>query len=280
MVIVPLRQRIANTASLVADETGLDKRSEKRRRRTTELLHSPTPLPPSTLIINTSQSQTTLVVVPRILKNDIRRQYALMFANVMNSYDANMMKAFLRQYGQKDVRMDKLFSPSIVFASPIGSNTIFPAYGSCASRRAVDVSVKGADNISQYWQMMNVMTPDRVFSIEDTKIHTKPDSMACTLTSRFRVQGTFLLDITKDDVMSHMMGVVAGMFSSDPTSSSRSMLDLLAYASLRYGRDVFHKRPDLHVNGEFSVYIDEHRRIERLQLRPVPLATLQPLVMI
>ena len=240
------------------------------------------PLPPSTAKITTSQSEITVIVVPRILKSDIRRQYARMFTNVMNSHDHELMQSFLRRYGSKDLRMDKFMAPGALCDNKEEVTIVNPT--TPRKKNSCDVTLYGVEHISLYWFMMNIMTPDQIFSIDDIKIRTKPDSMACTVTCKYSVRGTFLLDVTRGNVMHDMMELLVMWFipallprithgkgfDKSPFSPTMNMLDLLAYATRKYGPEVLHKRPDLCVNGEFTVYIDEHRKIETLELQAYP----------
>lgn len=41
--------------------------------------------------------------VPRILKNDLRRQYPVMFTNVFNSFDFNYVRMFLETFCRPDM---------------------------------------------------------------------------------------------------------------------------------------------------------------------------------
>ncbi len=54
------------------------------------------------------------------------------------------------------------------------------------------------------------MSPDHTLSIND-KIITKPDSMCCMITCRYSVKATYLLDVSRGDVMHHMMSKFVGM---------------------------------------------------------------------
>lgn len=45
----------------------------------------------------------TYGLIPRIVKGDIRRQYATMFINAQNSYNENMIVKFLEVYNRHDV---------------------------------------------------------------------------------------------------------------------------------------------------------------------------------
>ncbi len=64
--------------------------------------------------------------------------------------------------------------------------------------------------------------------------------------------------------MDHLLSVITG-------ESGHSFLDLLGYAMREYGEDVLNKRVDVCVVGDLTVYIDEQRKIKRLEIisRPV-----------
>ena len=48
--------------------------------------------------------------IPRILKNDLRRQYPMIFTNVFNSCDANQIKSLLQTFCRPDLRNIMEFS--------------------------------------------------------------------------------------------------------------------------------------------------------------------------
>ncbi len=52
--------------------------------------------------------------IPRILKNDLRRQYPMIFTNVFNSCDANQIKLMLQTFARPDVRNIMEFSGKCV----------------------------------------------------------------------------------------------------------------------------------------------------------------------
>lgn len=48
--------------------------------------------------------------MPRILKNDLRRQYPAIFTNVFNACDANQMRLMLKTFARPDIRNIMQFS--------------------------------------------------------------------------------------------------------------------------------------------------------------------------
>ncbi len=87
-------QEIQNNSKQLAHfVNGYMKRERKKKRK--ELEEDETSS-------NSLEEATTLtyhlMYIPRILKNDLRRQYPIMFANVYNSCDYDFMMKFINQF--------------------------------------------------------------------------------------------------------------------------------------------------------------------------------------
>ncbi len=220
-------------------------------------------LPPS--------SSSVFIVIPRILKSDIRRQYARMFANVMNSNDSDLMTSFLHRYANREVRMDKLMVPNSMTTSK--GVLLTPADGVEPSNPC-DVRVRGIDRVAQYFQM--TLAPDQVYILEDTKIITKPDSMSCVVRSKYRAKGTLLIDLTVGDAMTHVSELLSKTFADGKDEQSMtnsplmSMETLLKYLSARYGPAILGKTTEFVVCGELTVFIDEQKRIDKFEMKSIP----------
>ncbi len=80
-------------------------KKEERKKKRKELEEDEN----SSLSSNASGEMTTLtyhlMYIPRILKNDLRRQYPIMFANVYNSCDYDFMTKFLNQFCDNSARV-------------------------------------------------------------------------------------------------------------------------------------------------------------------------------
>jgi predicted helicase len=56
-------------------------------------------------VYKTQQQQQKRMVLPKILKSDIRRKFLIMFANVMNSYDFSLMSSFFKAFCVSDLSL-------------------------------------------------------------------------------------------------------------------------------------------------------------------------------
>ncbi len=162
-----------------------------------------------------------MVVLPRILKTDIRRQYARMFVNVVNSHDIPLLFSFLHKYGRRDSQMKKTMSsytmdelmktvspssspsssviaPSSSFAVNEGLNAILAkSLGAATNDLCSSVHLLGIPAITSYWQTLSVIAPDETISIDDITIRTMADSMSCRVCCKYRFSGTLLFDTEK-----------------------------------------------------------------------------------
>lgn len=57
--------------------------------------------------------------MPRILKNDLRRQYPAIFTNVFNACDANQMRLMLKTFARPDIRNIMQFSGKRIYLSTL-----------------------------------------------------------------------------------------------------------------------------------------------------------------
>jgi hypothetical protein len=216
----------------------------------------------SKMEFTTSQSSVTLIVMPRLLKSDLRRQYARMFANVMNSHDSLMMQSFLAKYAKKEVIMDKIMAPGACRND--GSDQLVMT---TQVRNPCKIHLTGVDEITGYWHALHSLTPDQVLYLEETQVRTRPGSMACKITCKFKVEGTILVDKSKGDVMPQVMAHIMNTIHRRQQSTS-SALDIFNHLATIYGPEVLQKTSSLCGQGDFIVYIDDDRRIEKLELLP------------
>lgn len=100
----------------------------------------------------------------RILKYDIRRQYAQMFINVINNSDETVIHRFFRSIASPDVTIDK--------RCPTLTPLIFLS----------DVNVQGISQAALYWTTILKVVPDAVYTVENVRIITSSDSDECRIT--------------------------------------------------------------------------------------------------
>ncbi len=103
--------------------------------------------------INNGDGNCMVVTIPRVLKNDLRRQYPRMFANVLNGGDKGLLSSFLDRYGSRTIKQRKSF------------------IGLCKN---FAFQIQGASLIANYWGALMTLTPDNTFHIDDVKIKVPP----------------------------------------------------------------------------------------------------------
>lgn len=110
-------------------------------------------------------------IIPRILKTDIRRQYASMFANVYNSQDVELMEQFLTTYFRKDF-----------IYSQTGRHYM-------DLQHAKICTIQDFKAVSEFWYEHMLDTPDLVFKLGKVQFKLKSDNTG-TVTFQCSITGT------------------------------------------------------------------------------------------
>eukprot|EP01040_Poterioochromonas_malhamensis_P012766 gene12766-13992_t len=116
----------------------------------------------------------SIYYLPRIPRNDVRRQYAMMFSNVYNSHDWDYMSKFVQTF----------FHPNV--------SILFQKYAD--ESKFNEVECKGSENALQVWYDAIADVPDLIFNLEKTRIKVRTDGTA-VISSTFHVQGTIIDDL-------------------------------------------------------------------------------------
>jgi hypothetical protein len=111
------------------------------------------------------------VSMPRIVKTDIRRRYSFMFANVLNSYDCNLIDSFIQKFSEPSVSFEK------------------------ENMYDTSVALSGTTLLSTYFCLSQQMSPDKVVRITDTQIKQRSDRTGSELVSNFDVSLTKIFDV-------------------------------------------------------------------------------------
>ncbi len=139
-------------------------------------------------------------VLPRamhILRNDVRRQYGHMLVNVLNSYDPQLLHAFLTKFA----------SPNVIFVGEFGRwaspQHQFPIWRSLVGNTrnyefVPNISVQGIDRFVSFMRSSWVLTPDRTIKpINDCfELKTFSNSECCEISGLFELKATFIYNIT------------------------------------------------------------------------------------
>lgn len=118
------------------------------------------------------------IILPKILKNDIRRSYGTMFTNVMNSSDTGLLRHFLSTYCQINS----------VFVKECSSE---PAETKEATH-CDKIEVSGASAIWDFWSSGLMTIPDLVFNTDGTSLKLRSDGTGL-LEFKFNFAGTSLV---------------------------------------------------------------------------------------
>eukprot|EP01039_Chlorochromonas_danica_P008238 gene8238-9085_t len=114
------------------------------------------------------------VVLPKILKNDIRRDYATIFRNVFNSGNESLMKQYLMQYCRPDSMFRKQSSAELV------------------KKGKPNFVVSGMSNIITFWSQSVGKTPDIAFDVGNvTNLRVRSDGTA-VISFQYQLSGTRL----------------------------------------------------------------------------------------
>jgi hypothetical protein len=93
---------------------------------------------------------------PRIMKNDIRKYYANMMTNVMNSFNLEMLASFFFQYCSRDFEYVNVQFPRL-FSSSMNSNNL------------QHMQVKGFDTTFSYWFESVATIPDMITQLNNVE---------------------------------------------------------------------------------------------------------------
>lgn len=142
--------------------------------------------------------------MPKIPKADPRRQYAAAFAEAYNSCDFDKIWEFISTHS----------TPDAVFVHRwVGKEQYlnFPTF----------LSIKGWENISEYWFSRCVIVPDLVVELKETKLYVRSDGFSTVLSS-FTINCTRLYD----GLISHSLIVQAAAEIGDTTDNeTRSVVE-------------------------------------------------------
>lgn len=141
--------------------------------------------------------------VPRIVKNDIRRQYVRMIGNVFNGSEINYFYSFFQTFciDQMIFKKSCLSSFSKTAPAPSTANTI-----NRITDVRDDVIFQNIHRMSCEWYLLHHLIPDEILTIRDAKILTWPGNkrsvvvidVACEFTRVFNVNPKKYLSVLFD----------------------------------------------------------------------------------
>ncbi len=110
---------------------------------------------------------------PRVLKNDVRKNYATMFANIMNSLDFPIMFGFFDTY----------FTPEFKQHHPMKTGDDVIPHG---------LTTQGIAAAAKFWCFAMQISPDFLFQLKDTRILYSPFSTNSKIVSIYSYGATKL----------------------------------------------------------------------------------------
>lgn len=110
-------------------------------------------------------------VTPRIIKDDIRRRYAQMMINIVNSHDILLLQQFFVTYGGRMLELKKGFTKND------------------------SVHLYGIDHVLTYWHLLMETAPDQVMSVGQVQIISQEGTDSTKVIGKYRVEFTKLFDL-------------------------------------------------------------------------------------
>lgn len=127
--------------------------------------------------------------LPKVLKRDIRRQYPLMVANIMNSNDFELFHSFFRTFSYNSVGF-KLHN-----LSSLGIDS-HDAYGHLFMQEAPpEVDYQGYHWIFYHWHVLTSINPDYIVKVHEAKIVTHAGSERSQIVMDLEIDFTRMYDI-------------------------------------------------------------------------------------
>ncbi len=142
---------------------------------------------------------------PRLLKSDIRRNYAQMFTNVINAYDGALMRRFVTEFCIPNVQLIDFAPENIPYGLPPLAHQI------------------GMKNILKYWASNSMVIPDFVCQTQSVQLCVDPSTNRSRVVCKTLFKGTKVLDIALGEVDRQIASVLLPSISNVSKTSSSSV---------------------------------------------------------
>lgn len=120
------------------------------------------------------------MIVPRVVKSDIRRLYAQMFVNILNSQDINLLRSFLRTYASKSITLSTVCS---------------------CGKNPFSANLRGRDLITCLSAAQFQVSPDRIHAIDNVQIISNSANRECKIRCNVSSTFTILFTITLENII-------------------------------------------------------------------------------
>lgn len=170
--------------------------------------------------IRSKRVRKSTVLVPRLFKRDIRRHYAWMFTNVINSQDYSLLQAFLRTYSTNCLilRRHEYAASSIECAA----GTKWSDHFSYTSSLRKPCDIHGISSFADLIYLATRLHPDHVVSVDDVKVVSRRDSKDSKVVYRSHIDFTLMYDIHPVYFMDSVLETMQSFPSPPETKISQS----------------------------------------------------------
>lgn len=199
---------------------------------------------------STSQEQTNTRSKPklssiRIFKSDVRRKFAFMFANVMNSYDYALVYSFFRTFGEESLMLRKKFYVSD------GNGVMFHP-----------IRRDGIRAVADYFHANNLIAPDAICRCGKTQIKPSKNN-SIEILAQVNISGTRLFNINSSDILQFIEEVYQNNQSPIEDVYHDPMFeDFWQHRVQRLDAPI-----SFHINGLVTLEVNDRKQISRIKFR-------------
>lgn len=224
---------------------------------------------------------------PKVIHSDIRRSYGPMFVNAMNSGDLPLLYGFL----------DTFLVPN---ATKVSRKTFKSRHSQIPLSQTHISEQQGVVDIAKHWYCRMQMSPDTVIAVKDVKIVSNSKTDETKILSRFSMKATKIMGETNHgfchnhsvekqggpvcvecnlthfrhhgQVRNRLLLAESTVGKKRPCTSEedihrRNMHEIVSTVNELVSTIPRRTEPiQLEAEGDFIMYIDENRRITRLEM--------------
>ncbi len=128
--------------------------------------------------------------IPKILRKDIRRSYADMFANVTNSSDIGLIEGFYKAFSVKSLEFEQRHVKPSMMIAPAGVVTT-----SITTCSPPDFKLESMPVFLQFWYNRMHLVPDGIMQVTDVKVVTRSDTEESQVRCEFLFSATRVFDV-------------------------------------------------------------------------------------
>ncbi len=205
--------------------------------------------------INNISKDPTKIRIPPILKSDIRKKYPIMFINMLNLCDIELIELFFKKYTNQSPVLSKYIRfgpktgnrPTIEDKKEINQQEMM-------KKNLQDVCLKDFNDVINFVILLTVLVPDRCVRMKRSEVITRSDTLSTVVNIYFELHGTRI---------SHWTPIDAGKFLfslKDRHLISREDLAEQFQASMPRMESLV----PLHVEGKFTLNIENCREDLRI----------------